>query len=138
MAPPFVIPTSLRNLETPVDNEERLYALEVTCVENLSAYEVDELVRGNLYCSSTSRQTSLVSNEHEMSKSPRRLSFIYQVLPKLQGSSGVNGSLVTHSSQHSNRKFFLAFLKFIQDRNSIKIVADCYCDKASFLLAQKN
>lgn len=94
MAPPFVIPTSLRNLETPVDNEERLYALEVTSVENLSAYEVDELVRGNLYCSSTnfvragthSRWiTSLVCNEHEILESPTRFSFIYQVLPKLRG-----------------------------------------------------
>lgn len=94
MAPPFVIPTSLRNLETPVDNEERLYALEVTSVENLSAHEVDELVRGNLYCSSTnfvragthSRWiTSLVCNEHEILESPTRFSFIYQVLPKLRG-----------------------------------------------------
>jgi hypothetical protein len=129
MAPPFVIPTSLRNLETPVDNEERLYALEVTSVENLSAHEVDELVRGNLYCTSTnfvragthSRWiTSLVSNEHEILESPRRFSLFIKFYQSYKGSSGVNGSLVTHSSQHSDRGFFLAFLKFIQDRTASK------------------
>lgn len=46
MAPAFVIPTSLRDLESPAENGERLCAQEVTEVENLSAYEVNDLVKG--------------------------------------------------------------------------------------------
>jgi len=46
MAPVFVIPTSLRDLEAPAENGERLYAQEVAEVENLSAYEVNDLVKG--------------------------------------------------------------------------------------------
>lgn len=49
MAPVFVIPTSLRDLEAPAENGERLYAQEVTEVENLSAYEVNDLVKGVAY-----------------------------------------------------------------------------------------
>ncbi|KAG0620104.1 hypothetical protein M758_4G189600 [Ceratodon purpureus] len=49
MAPAFAIPSSLRDLEATVDNGERLCVQEVTDVENLSAYEVDELVKGVAY-----------------------------------------------------------------------------------------
>ena len=46
MAPVFVIPASLRDLEEPAENEERLCAQEVTDVENLSASEVNDLIKG--------------------------------------------------------------------------------------------
>lgn len=46
MAPVFVIPASIRELEATVDNGERLFAQDVTDVENLPAYEVDELMKG--------------------------------------------------------------------------------------------
>jgi len=46
MAPVFVIPTSLRDLEAPTENGERLYAQEIAEVENLSGHEVNDLVKG--------------------------------------------------------------------------------------------
>lgn len=46
MAPVFVIPTSLRDLEAPAENGERLYAQEIVEVENVSASEVNDLVKG--------------------------------------------------------------------------------------------
>jgi condensin complex subunit 1 len=46
MAPVFVIPTSLRDLEAAAENGEQLCAQEVTDVENLSAHDVNDLVKG--------------------------------------------------------------------------------------------
>lgn len=46
MAPVFVIPTALRDLESPGENGERLCAQEFTDVENFSAGEINDLVKG--------------------------------------------------------------------------------------------
>lgn len=46
MAMMFVIPSSLRDLETPSESGDHLCAQDVTDVEKLSASEVDELVKG--------------------------------------------------------------------------------------------
>lgn len=49
MAPVFVIPTALRDLESPGENGERLCAQEFTDVENFSAGEINDLVKGVAY-----------------------------------------------------------------------------------------
>ncbi|KAJ7192153.1 hypothetical protein O6H91_Y521800 [Diphasiastrum complanatum] len=46
MAPTFVIPSSLRDLETPPEDvEDGLYAQEIVSVEAMSPAEADELVK---------------------------------------------------------------------------------------------
>ncbi|XP_024390641.1 condensin-1 complex subunit CAP-D2 isoform X6 [Physcomitrium patens] len=49
MAMMFVIPSSLRDLETPSESGDHLCAQDVTDVEKLSASEVDELVKDVAY-----------------------------------------------------------------------------------------
>ncbi len=58
MAPVFVIPTSLRDLEAPAENGERLYAQEVAEIESMSDYELNDIVKGAELCNALARKSS--------------------------------------------------------------------------------
>jgi hypothetical protein len=50
-SPPFIVPLSLRELETPPDDSEnRLFAGKVIDIDALQSDEVEQLVRGTVIC----------------------------------------------------------------------------------------